>query len=199
MGMTKKAERTKAKLLQSARELIAERGFDSVSVEEITKHCGVAKGTFYHYFECKEDVISQISFQSLKSMVTEATEAGDSVEDRLSRFITVLMREAQETGVHIMREWLRDVMDPQTTKTGDTAVRVGFSEIRGIIESGVTSGELKKNTPLDMLSQLFLAHIYGALTIWCMVGGRENLEEMAAGVSPEYVRNMLVRYKRGKK
>ena len=48
MPLTKKAERTKAKLTASARKLISERGFDNVSVEEITKDAGVAKGTFYH-------------------------------------------------------------------------------------------------------------------------------------------------------
>lgn len=49
MGLTKKAERTRAKLLESAKRLIGERGFDKVSVEDITRDSGVAKGTFYHY------------------------------------------------------------------------------------------------------------------------------------------------------
>lgn len=42
-AFNKKAERTKAKLTASARKLISERGFDNVSVEEITKDAGVAK------------------------------------------------------------------------------------------------------------------------------------------------------------
>lgn len=53
MALTKKAEKTRSRLLESARRLISERGFDHVSVEDITKDSGVAKGTFYHYFECK--------------------------------------------------------------------------------------------------------------------------------------------------
>ena len=54
MALTKKAERTKAKLLDSAQRLISAHGFDNVSVEDITKDSGVAKGTFYHYFECSK-------------------------------------------------------------------------------------------------------------------------------------------------
>lgn len=45
MALTKKAERTKAKLLQSAKKLIGEKGFDRVSVEDITRDSGVAKGS----------------------------------------------------------------------------------------------------------------------------------------------------------
>lgn len=59
MAFTKKAERTKAKLLDSAQRLISAHGFDNVSVEDITKDSGMAKGTFYHYFECKEDVVRE--------------------------------------------------------------------------------------------------------------------------------------------
>ena len=63
MALTKKAEKTRSRLLESARRLISERGFDHVSVEDITKDSGVAKGTFYHYFECKEEVVAALSFQ----------------------------------------------------------------------------------------------------------------------------------------
>ena len=57
MALTKKAERTKAKLLDSAQRLISAHGFDNVSVEDITKDSGVAKGTFYHYFASKEEAV----------------------------------------------------------------------------------------------------------------------------------------------
>ena len=42
MALTKKAERTKAKLLDFAQRLISAHGFDNVSVEDITKDSGVA-------------------------------------------------------------------------------------------------------------------------------------------------------------
>lgn len=43
MPLTKKAERTKAKLTASARKLISERGFDNVSVEENHERCRCGK------------------------------------------------------------------------------------------------------------------------------------------------------------
>lgn len=53
--------------MESAKRLIGERGFDKVSVEDITRDSGVAKGTFYHYFKCKEDVVAELSFQSCQA------------------------------------------------------------------------------------------------------------------------------------
>jgi len=194
MALTKKAERTKAKLLASARELIGERGFDNVSVEEITKHCGVAKGTFYHYFECKEDVIGEISFKSFHNLVEEAIAADIPTAEKMKGFILALMKEASWTGVYIIRQWMRDVMDPRTEKTGNAAVEVGFGEISSIIQSGVDRGELKKSTPVAALTQLFLAHIYGSMTVWCMVGGKDDIVKSTELVIGEYVDNMLGKY-----
>lgn len=82
MALTKKAERTKAKLLQSAKKLIGEKGFDRVSVEDITRDSGVAKGTFYHYFKCKEDVIMELSFQSSRVIINQSIHLEGTVVDR---------------------------------------------------------------------------------------------------------------------
>ena len=82
MALTKKAERTKAKLLASARKLIGERGFDRVSVEDITRDSGVAKGTFYHYFKCKEDVVAELSFQSSQTILEESVHFDGTADER---------------------------------------------------------------------------------------------------------------------
>ena len=81
MALTKKAERTKAKLLDSAQRLISAHGFDNVSVEDITKDSGVAKGTFYHYFECKEDVVRELSRKTAMATIERAiAHEGDVIE-----------------------------------------------------------------------------------------------------------------------
>ena len=47
MALTKKAERTKAKLLDSAQRLISAHGFDNVSVEGAFGHAGVLRDVFH--------------------------------------------------------------------------------------------------------------------------------------------------------
>ena len=37
--------------------MFAEHGYENVSVDEILQEAGIAKGTFYHYFESKEDIL----------------------------------------------------------------------------------------------------------------------------------------------
>lgn len=45
------------RVIDQALRMFAERGYENVSVDEILKEAGIAKGTFYHYFESKEDIL----------------------------------------------------------------------------------------------------------------------------------------------
>ncbi|OEH94540.1 TetR/AcrR family transcriptional regulator [Bacillus solimangrovi] len=47
----------KEKIFIESIRLFSEKGFAHVSVSEITKACGIAKGTFYNYYPTKESVL----------------------------------------------------------------------------------------------------------------------------------------------
>jgi AcrR family transcriptional regulator len=44
------AARNRERVLEAARELFAERGVENVTMEEVARHAGVAKGTVFHRF-----------------------------------------------------------------------------------------------------------------------------------------------------
>jgi AcrR family transcriptional regulator len=63
MAGVKRQERaaaTQAQLLEAARQVFAERGYQATSVAAITDAASTAHGTFYLYFRNKEDVFAQL-------------------------------------------------------------------------------------------------------------------------------------------
>jgi AcrR family transcriptional regulator len=50
----------RAELLDAARKIFAERGYHETTVEDITRAAGVAKGTFYLYFQEKREIFLAI-------------------------------------------------------------------------------------------------------------------------------------------
>jgi AcrR family transcriptional regulator len=57
---TARGERTLRKILDAAREEFGERGFSDSSIVGITQRAGVALGTFYTYFDSKEELFKEL-------------------------------------------------------------------------------------------------------------------------------------------
>ena len=70
----KKGEKRKQDLIQIAYRLFITRGYEHTSVDEIIAEAGIAKGTYYYYFESKEQMLEDVIGMMLQSE-TEKAEA----------------------------------------------------------------------------------------------------------------------------
>jgi AcrR family transcriptional regulator len=65
---SRKAEMTRARLIDAARRLIAAHGPDSVTIVQITTEADLGTGTFYNYFATREDIITAVIQDTVESM-----------------------------------------------------------------------------------------------------------------------------------
>ena len=93
MRIVKKPEERKIDLVKAARELFLTKGYDQTTIHDVISHLGVAKGTIYHYFDSKEQLLEAV----VTDIVDEATEAAQgrmeassgSALDRMRMLISV--------------------------------------------------------------------------------------------------------------
>lgn len=74
-GREPSATDRRADLLAAARLIFAERGYHETTVEDITRAAGVAKGTFYLYFQEKREIFLAI----IRELLDTIKEIGGSV------------------------------------------------------------------------------------------------------------------------
>jgi AcrR family transcriptional regulator len=56
----------KDEIFRMALKLFKEKGYENVTVEEITSACGIAKGTFFNYFSKKEHILLYLGESQLE-------------------------------------------------------------------------------------------------------------------------------------
>jgi AcrR family transcriptional regulator len=56
-----KGARTRARLVQAAREIFEEHGLLDARISDITARAGLSYGSFYHYFDSKEQIFREVA------------------------------------------------------------------------------------------------------------------------------------------
>ncbi len=78
---TRRAQATRDKLLDAARSLFAEKGFNSTSIDDITRRADVGKGTFYYHFSNCEEIIEALVVRMLNELLAVIEENCRDISD----------------------------------------------------------------------------------------------------------------------
>ena len=165
----------RAQLLTAARDVFSKKGYHTATVDDITRAAGVAKGTFYLYFEEKREVYYEV----VRTFLETVKEAGRSVvaehgggpEDyakrsaAAARKILELFRDNQEVAKLAYRESLG--LDPELEKLSREFFRdiakVEADNIRRGVELGVVRPDidpmLAAYAHIGMVERLMLASL----------------------------------------
>lgn len=73
-----KGVRTRARLLDAAQEVFERIGFLEARVSDIVEAAGLAHGSFYHYFDSKEQVFREVA-ETLEAELTASAAGDDAV------------------------------------------------------------------------------------------------------------------------
>lgn len=89
-------------LVETARRLFIERGFDQTSVSAIVREVGVAQGTFYLYFKSKQAVLPYLRAEVLRAYLQGFEDATDDTSlPADARLVAALSRVHEVMGEHV--------------------------------------------------------------------------------------------------
>lgn len=89
----------RAEILESGLAVFGALGFDEATVEDITRRAGIAKGTFYLYFDSKDHVLGALWHRSVDTLLARADAILDDAGpwwDTLDRLLARIIDHALE-------------------------------------------------------------------------------------------------------
>ena len=97
----KKGERRKQELLKIAYRMFIEKGYENTSIDEIIAEAGIAKGTYYYYFESKEATLEAVIDMMIEEEIGRAKEVLETSLPVPQKLVSVIysLRPAQDEQV----------------------------------------------------------------------------------------------------
>jgi AcrR family transcriptional regulator len=149
-GIDERVRRSRATVLGVTEELLFERGFAGVTVDEITRRSGVAKTTIYRHWPKRGDLLRDACSSIGTPLVAPDTGSFEGDATALVTSLAHLLRSAKWTSV------LPSVIDA-AERDPDTAamysrLQEGYSApLQLIIQRAIQSGELPKTADAALL------------------------------------------------
>lgn len=163
---------TREKIFNTAFRLMTEKGFDNITVDEICSESGVAKGSFYHYFRSKDDIVIEtykIIDQEYSDEVRALPYDMSSIEKILAT-VGFQAKYATNKGVAFVRQIYKSQLE-SGTDFFISEDRPYFRILREIIEEGMEKGEIRSGLPAIELTRWIISFSRGITYDWCLHSG----------------------------
>jgi len=186
---TKRPEDRRRDLMDAALRVLHEKGANVATVSDITEEAGVAKGTFYLYFDSKEHLLAALRERFVEDALAHGTSLAARVGEEdwwglvdasIRTFVDFHFDRIEETKLLV-----GEGLTPETRQLLDDCDRKMTGILAAGIEAGVQAGVFHVEDP-EMAAVLLHHAVEGALEVIIVFGrdiGRDRLYAAAREVS----------------
>ncbi|MFI2364042.1 TetR/AcrR family transcriptional regulator [Promicromonospora sp. NPDC019610] len=132
---------TRKSLLDSARRIVAVKGYAAVGINEVLAEAGVPKGSFYHWFSSK-DAFGEAMMEAY-------------FDEYLTTMDAIVADKSKSSAEHLMRYWQNfyDLQAVNDCQGGCLVVKLG-AEIADLSEAMRTTTKVGTTAIIDRLEQM---------------------------------------------
>lgn len=178
---------TKGRIVSAAWRLFYEQGYDDTTVEDIIAESATSRGSFYHYFEGKDALLSSLSylFDEKYEALMPTLDPERNAFDTLLYLNRELFAMIEDT---VPAELLGRLYASQLTTRGEKHVldqsRTYYKLLRQLIAEGQRRGELTADLTAKELARSYALCERGLMYDWCLTGGGYSLRDYGAAMLP---------------
>ncbi|MDD7289804.1 MAG: TetR/AcrR family transcriptional regulator [Clostridiales bacterium] len=189
--MAKKNPRnTRGRIVSAAWQLFYEQGYENTTVEEIIETSQTSKGSFYHYFDGKDALLSTLSdlFDEKYEALQETMDPAMPAMDKLLFLNSELFRMIENS---VSMDLLARLLSTQLVTNGEKHLlnhkRTYYRLLRKIIAQGQEAGELSDKRTVSDMVKLYALCERALMYDWCLCGGEYSLRDYASQVLPTFL------------
>ncbi|MDO4555079.1 MAG: TetR/AcrR family transcriptional regulator [Lachnospiraceae bacterium] len=178
--MGREKNNTKKKIVTAAWRLFYKNGYDHTTVDAIIRESGTSKGTFYHYFNGKDGLLTSLSYL----FDDKYEELLSQMEPEMNSFDKLLYLNRElfhmiETSVS--RELLATLYSSQLITKGEKHLldqnRIYYRMLNDIVAEGQQRGQIHADMAAHEIARTYALCERALLYDWCIHDGDYSLRE----------------------
>ena len=186
MGLREiKKERVRIQILNAARKMFFNNGFDRTTIEAIADKAEVAVGTIYNYFESKSALILAITADDTSDALNGTFQVSESCTglENMERYVNAFMKNLSIYPKELLRELMREAWNFENTLSKGLAEQdiTLFNGLTGLLAKLKDNRSIQPNVDIEHAAMV----IYGAMTaalMWYAMDPESTSEQMLKSV-----------------
>lgn len=161
------SETTRRGILEAARDVIGERGYQAATFQQIAQRAGVSRPTLHYYFDSREHIYDVLLTEVHHRMVdcVEQAQREVGLRNQLSRFTEALQRWSVEENRTVRFLVAARLEHHRGLHRAEAAARV-FAAVHSFYDSvvvqAVRHGELRPDVDVGAVADMLAAVFWGA-------------------------------------
>ena len=142
MGNIRKGIQRKREIIETAFNLFVQNGYERTSVQQIIDTLSISKGTFYHHFKSKDDLLDAVISDILEDVASEINRIANSDKDAVTKLIEIygVFRGKEDALKLILAELYRDTNLKMRQKFLDQMLKITSAPLNKVLEQGKDEG-----------------------------------------------------------
>lgn len=165
-------EKTRESIINSAKKLFAEQGYQKTTIIDISKQAGLSEAALYEYFQGKEDLlltIPQLWVSELLAGLEEQLFGIKGAMNKLRKYLWWNMRRIEQSPLDAKIVYLSLKTNANFLKTEVYAnVKTLYSYLIDIFEEGKASGEMKPDLNPHLARNIVIGTMDHMVTRWLL-------------------------------
>ncbi len=166
----------KQKLTEKAISLWNRYGYNAVSINRICQECGVTKGSFYHHFRSKEDLLV-VYLDDVFDKIGIPEETDGTIEEIFGLIVAItkpLTELDPDAVLALLKSEGNIPYDPHDSFFRQSKV---YRKMISIGKEGQRKGTIRDSFPVEELIDVCLTLLTGNIRNWCVSGRSFDLWE----------------------
>ena len=187
----KRTRNTKGKIIEAAWRLFYRQGYDNTTVEDIIMESGTSRGSFYHYFEGKDSLLSSVSYL-FDQKYEELMETMDPEMNRFDQLMFLNRELFSMIENSISMDLLARLYSSQLVTRGDKHLldhnRTYYKLLRQLVLQGQQRGELRSDITVSEMVRIYALCERALIYDWCLSEGSYSLLQYGRTMMPMFFR-----------